>query len=304
MTVQEAFDDFLKKIKPSETELKKARSRRETLVEKISRDTKIMEHYNSGSYIKGTSLSPLNDIDVFLVLPLDEFDQIDNMLKYIRDVLIKRYGTSGPNIRLQDRSVGIRYSSTPHVDAIPAVAYKKTPQNVQIFDRKENRWIYTSVKKQIKFLNDRNNNTPKLKNMIRLLKVWKEDRRASYRSYTIELLACKAFEDSMNRGWLQALTQFFEFIVKHKFNEPIIFTDFHSESKFEISNSPVVVMDPSNTKNNVAEKITISTRNSFINSCNEALNWCKKAIEANKKNQNRVACNYLRNVLGSTFPIR
>ncbi|MCG3257041.1 MAG: hypothetical protein KAU62_13170 [Candidatus Heimdallarchaeota archaeon] len=304
MTVQEAFDIFLKKIKPSETELNKARSRRDVLLSKISRDTKIMESYNSGSYIKGTSLTPLNDIDVFLVLPLDEFDETDNMLRYIRDILIQRYGTSGPYIRLQDRSVGIRYSSTPHVDAIPAVAYKKTPQNVQIFDRKEGRWIYTSVKNQIKFLNDRNNVTPKLKNMIRLLKIWKEERRAKYRSYTIELLACKAYENGMKRGWLQGLTQFFEFMVEHKFEEPIIFTDFHSKSTFEIPDDPVVVMDPTNTKNNVAEKMTVSTRNSFINSCNEALNWCYKAIEENNNNHNRIACTRLRNVLGNLFPIR
>ena len=54
MTVQESFDFFLKKIKPSETELNRARERRETLISKIGRETKIMETYNSGSYRKGT----------------------------------------------------------------------------------------------------------------------------------------------------------------------------------------------------------------------------------------------------------
>ena len=65
MEMRDLFDRYLTSITPSESELDRARTHRDTVASRIDLDGRI-ETINSGSYIKGTAIRPFDDIDLLV----------------------------------------------------------------------------------------------------------------------------------------------------------------------------------------------------------------------------------------------
>lgn len=72
MEMYDLFDRYLTSITPSESELSRARTHRDTVASRIDLDG-FVETVNSGSYIKKTALHPLEDIDLFVGIDVRDY---------------------------------------------------------------------------------------------------------------------------------------------------------------------------------------------------------------------------------------
>lgn len=89
--------------------------------------------FQSGSYARHTSTTPVNDLDVFYEIPEENRKsvvearispaelEIDNILETLGDALAKRYGTDA-RVEVQDHSVGIYFGTEDDfsIDVVPA----------------------------------------------------------------------------------------------------------------------------------------------------------------------------------------
>ena len=94
--------------------------------------------------------------------------------------------------------------------------------------------------------------------MVKLAKVWKRARRLKIGSYLTELLVARAFRDGIPQGRDLALNAFFAWMARGGLKQPIIFTDNYRVTDVENApNDPLVVLDPTNPRNNVAAALSL-----------------------------------------------
>ena len=301
MTYTHDLETLLYRFTPTESELQRARDRRDSLVRNLrSYDIGFIRARNSGSYIKGTALHPLDDLDLFIFLNEDKFPK-DNerLLNYLKMKISDTYSTS--IVRLQNRSIGIIYYDDFRIDAVPAFYRKNDYEYASIYDKELRRWIYTSIKLQLEFFNKRKRKISRFVDIIKLLKIWKTQRRSPPSSFILELLAAKAFERDNPWGLDNKLRYFFKYIVDTNLDLEIYFTDYFNKSKFIFPNHPLVIMDPTNPKNNVAEKFDKRKVQEFINTSKKSLKILDNALDARSRS---AALGYWYELFGPGFPTR
>src|SRR2546422_11383241 len=115
--MSDLFDSFISRITPTEHELEIARQHRDTVASRIRLDG-VRELINSGSYIKGTSIRPFTDIDLFVGIDPDEYGaDEERVITRLHHRLGQSFSTS--QVRLQTHSVGIVFADGQRVDVVP-----------------------------------------------------------------------------------------------------------------------------------------------------------------------------------------
>lgn len=299
MSIREVFQNFVNRIKPTEAELDRARNRRDFLKERVrTLDIGVFDVRNSGSYAKHTSIHPLNDIDVVFYIDIDRFpfDRskiLSQISRRLRESYPQNYVETGKH------SVKLHYSDGFSVDIVPALSHNRQIEGAEIIDRETGRWIKTSIPKHVAFANKMNKKDQRYKNLVRMMKIWKDQRRRNYPSFLLELLVAHCIKMKIPRGWEVAILRMFEIVSNEKLEEPIHFNDFFPIK--EIPNDHVIVLDPSNPFNNVAKFMTIPIKREFLNAWNQSYKWARSALKARYKKDK---IKYWKLIFGTRFPSR
>jgi hypothetical protein len=105
---------------------------------------------------------------------------------------------------------------------------------------------------------------------VRLLKKWRNVQELSFlRSFTIELVLAYLQDTQGPAIDLESgVERFFLFISQTGFQEPIKFRENGPVQRFP--SSPVIILDPVNSENNVASRITDSERKEIVKSSEAA----------------------------------
>ena len=301
LTINEVFSRFINRIKPTQAELGRARSRRNYLEKRVlSLDMGVFEVRNSGSYAKGTAIHPLNDIDVVFYIDTKKYpyDTLGRVLHRIARELRPSY----PNnpIEVGNRSIKLKYTDGFSIDIVPALSDNRKIERAEIIDRETGSWIRTSIPKHVEFANRMNKVNGKYKNLVRMFKIWKNMRQRNYPSFFLSLLVAHAVKKGLPKGWEQSVYTVFETIQEMRLNSPIHFTDYYRHIKV-VSNDPVIVVDPSNPRNNVTNFMDAAIKRSFLNAWNGGYSHAKKAINSTTK---RDKIFYWNKVFGDRFPSR
>lgn len=147
MTIPQAFEEFRKALRLKRAERDEASRQHTHLREALAARMKVDTTLISGSYGRKTSIRPLNDIDVFLVLrptnDLHDKTKPSKVLTAVKDALETEY--KGKTAKLQARSVNIEFSGTGIAyDVVPAFA--ADGDIYRIPDRDADDWIRTNPK--------------------------------------------------------------------------------------------------------------------------------------------------------------
>lgn len=190
-----ALQAIIEKIELTQAERAEA-SRQQNVVREAIRHylPDAQQDFLTGSYARHTAIRPLDDIDMFVVIPAYPAlsNRPEDAVERVRRALELRYPRHAP--KLQRRSVniqfaesGIGYDVVPAVDAGDGVFH--------IPDRGRGGWIRSAPKRHMDLATSANQRAGnKLKPLIKLIKYWNRTNHKPLRSFHLEVMAYGALQ--------------------------------------------------------------------------------------------------------------
>jgi hypothetical protein len=241
------------KIRKKKKLLDKHLAKRDETVAALKKEYEddLYEPFNSGSYAKNTAVNKKFDFDLIAPFRRNAFDTLEKMYSVVYDFLYEKYKDVA-TVRKQKVSIGIEFYADSDGDVVKVDVVPGRELNTDQYkdDNKLNLYVYSqfgklaagserlqsNVRAQIQNIKDNADKTS-LREIIRLLKIWKIHLDKRYKSFFIELITIKAFDKKDISGDLwQRLKTVLEYI---------------RDNVKEVS-----LPDPGNSNNDVADTLT------------------------------------------------
>lgn len=187
---------------------------------------RIIDTYLSGSYKRGTAIYPLDDVDIIfvidpaqwprpfsLLLGQSAYPSPDSVLQSFANAIRYRYPDS--SVHGQRRSVCLRLYHL-YIDVVPAIQDRNDPKLIRIPDRRATEWIVSSPRKHSENATAVNKfQDGKFKPLVKLLKYWNGNLpdTARFRSFAIETMAVRIFQNVKFDTLQEGLRAFFDFVA-------------------------------------------------------------------------------------------
>lgn len=194
------------------------------------------EIFQSGSYARGTSLSPVDDLDIIWVLPksyrkrhrkeieLRSLDP-DDILEELANQLRNDYGAEDIKVEIivQNHSVGIYFEEEDFsIDIVPAIPHQENNfgQDMYLVPEGGTGWIESDPRGYIKankILSDKNNS---FQLAVKFVKYWKKNCKLKYpflplKSFHLEQIIYRLFVDNLSLNTLSAINNFYEILPEY-----------------------------------------------------------------------------------------
>lgn len=231
-------------------------------------EEKIYAPFNSGSYAKHTAINSKFDLDLVVPFKRNSFSTIEEMFNDVYDFLYEEYKNEA-YVRKQKVSIGVEfYRDTDgdiiQIDVVPGRELSKDayPEdyylniNINTYD---GTYTQTNINAQIENIKGKQD----ARQIIRLLKIWKYQKSKDFKSFFMELIVIKAFENKIVSGNLwEKLKTVLEYI------------------KDEITKENFTLKDPGNSSNDIAKTLDSYQKNSLKNDFQNILD----SVELNEEN--------------------
>jgi len=244
-------EDLLEKFKARNKEVK------EDLEEEYNE--KIYSPFNSGSYAKNTAVNTKFDFDLVSPFKRNAFDTLKGMYEDVYEFLKEKY-KSVATVRKQKVSIGIEFNADEDGDIvkIDVVPGREMNQDQYKDDDNLNLYVYykygnieegserikSNIQAQIANIKDRaTSEKDSIRKNIRLLKVWKVKHNKPPKSFFLELITIKAFDNKTISGSIwDRLRAVLEYI------------------RDEVTKEGFTLKDPGNSSNDIADTLTKSEK--------------------------------------------
>lgn len=232
-------------------------SKRNEVKEELEKEygSKIYTPFNSGSYAKHTAINIKFDFDLVVPFKRDSFSTLEEMYNAVYKLLEDKY-RDGINkgvvkIRKQKVSIGLEFTDGNDKINIDVVPGRELNQDQYAKDSKLNLYVFsqygiyeqgnTSIRTNIQAQIDNiksNGDRDSIRKNIRFLKGWKLNNQKVPKSFFLELITIKAFdnEDIEGNNWEQ-LKSVLEYIRDNV--------------------KTATLTDPGNSGNNVSDTLTV-----------------------------------------------
>jgi len=232
------------------------------LKDKFGSDLIRVQH--SGSYAKHTAINIKFDMDLCLHFKNEAFKTLEEMYQAVFTFLNEEFQDDNiQEVADQAVSVGLYFivdGEKLGFDVTPGRRANNEQEDINLYISNTNsNWQKTNITKQIDHIHGRTEE----RKTIRLLKAWKFNFSPDIKSFLIELLVIRAFNNQGNNlpnGLWERLKMVIEFITQNI--------------------EDIVLDDPGNPSNNVAKSLTKIKRSQFSKDMDRAL----KQIDANSNN--------------------
>ena len=197
-TLLQCINQFIEKITPSDLQEDVVQGAYDNLEGYLMSDEcklNIKEVFLNGSYIRGTMIRPINDIDVFAVI--DDSDYYINGQEPNPQTVLTSFKNYLNKIKdyedkcRQDRPCITIDLSKLHIDVLPALRHAGA---LKIPDSSLAHWIFTDPKTHNQNFSDLDKRCNyKVKDIVKAVKRWKNDRELPLPSFKIEVIAGYVF---------------------------------------------------------------------------------------------------------------
>ncbi|WP_299336786.1 nucleotidyltransferase [uncultured Psychroserpens sp.] len=251
----------------------KFKIKRTEIKEKLEQnyEDKIYSPFNSGSWKKHTAINSKFDLDIVVPFKRNSFSTITDMFDDLYDFLKEEY-RGVAEVRPQKVSVGIRFYTDDdgdivEIDVVPGRElskddYPETSRlnlNINTYD---GNYIQTNIEAQIENIKGKSD----ARQIIRLLKIWKQQKSRDVKSFFMELIVIKAFDNKLITGNLwNKLKTVLEYISD------------------EITRENFTLKDPGNSNNDIADTLGWYQKQSLKNDFDYILSDVDKKDENLKK---------------------
>lgn len=279
-------------------------------------DYNLVKMLHSGSLPKGTALRDIGDLDTAIYVKAAAVQELDNngLISWLRDRLKEVYPNfTDDQLEAHEHCVTIHYK-TPglkDVDVVP-VLYEDDPNDLGYLVTRDGRRILTSITLHKEFVKNRKARQPDhYAQFVRFAKYWAKQQKKAYKargdnphfrckSLMIELICAHLTDlglDASNH--VEALQQFFAYIVRTELKEPIFFTDYYGAGSINLDDDAVMqIFDPVNAQNNIAATYEEEQRKLIVEEAQRALDAITTATSATTKGE---AVTNWQVVFGTTF---
>ena len=276
------------KVEPTATQKKAASASHKYLRELMDTgviDNRILRSFLSGSYVRGTAVNPLGDVDIIFLIDESKWEtgffatrpKPSVVLRSFADAVRYRYEKS--SAFTQRRSIRLELSHID-IDCVPAIEIPGSDY-IWVGDRKDDAWIKSSPQLHHTALTKANQlcdgwAVP----AIKLLKAWNRSlpATAQVRSFVIETIAVTALTAAPQKTLQDCVLGFFDFVVQFR-------SDFLQigNARLGITISGVfgmTVPDLARTGGNVASGISGDHATSFMDRANRSRELLQGGLHA------------------------
>ncbi|MFC7280093.1 hypothetical protein ACFQS1_39565 [Paractinoplanes rhizophilus] len=228
MKIKDVIQEAVDRISPSGSQHDKANRRAAVFTSSMQKmlhgKTEVVR---SGSWARGTSLDPIHDVDLIVLLPSDlhaEYQagsgSADAVLKYVAELIVEAVPgvhRAVPRNHVVKCYVDSRWATDTEgwhgfaVDVMPA--FRVGPGVIEVPERRSDRWRTVAPENLIAASLRREKEWPEYLNMVRLLKNWAHEHpELGITSLAMEVLAlrCLPHPPLLRRmSEIDALTRFF-----------------------------------------------------------------------------------------------
>lgn len=269
------------------------------LVDKLSEDlrdeieVRITKTVKAGSFAKFTILRKTTedpvDVDVVFYISDRSVDQetLESLNDSIHELLIRLYPNKDVgDFEIQRKATTVSFvGSGLNVDVVPVIQDEDRPDYGWQFDLEDGSTVQTCAPCQIQFVRDRKDKDKHFRTLVRLAKKWRNHAGLKpLKSFAIELILAYVLDQEGSEGSIeQRFRRFLLYMAQSELKDVIQFPE--NTGPIGCFDDPVVMLDPVQSDNNVAARITESERQQIVNAASEA--W-ETAHFASVENDNAV----------------
>lgn len=207
----------------------------------------LLEVRYSGSSAKGTAISGIADVDLFISLK----PETPGTLADIYESLANYNGLKNLSPRRQNVSVGLTYNGHS-IDLVPGRKQSGNTTDHSLYRSKAKTWTQTNVDMHISLIQ----NSGRL-DEIRALKIWRAQHRLEFPSFYLELTVL----DALHGKKTTSISSNFVAVLEYLRDNFIA----------------AVVVDPANSNNRLSDELTLAEKNVIAQKAAECLksSWTK-----------------------------
>ena len=269
------------------------------LIDQLSEDLRdeiairITKTVKAGSFAKFTILRKTSedpvDVDVVFYIAERSVDQetLESLNDSIHDLLIRLYPNKDVgDFEIQRKATTVSFvGSGLSVDVVPVIQDEDRLDYGWQFDLEDGSTVQTCAPCQIQFVRDRKDKDKHFRTLVRLAKKWRNHAELkSLKSFAIELILAYLLDQEGSEGSIeQGFRRFLLYLAQSELKDVIQFPE--NSRPIGCFDDPVVILDPVQSDNNVAARITESERQEIVKAASEA--W-ETAHFASVENDNAV----------------
>lgn len=233
---------------------------------------KITRVVKAGSFAKytilrRTSTDPVDVDVVFYISGKDaKIETLEDLSAQIYKLLIEQYpNKSVEDFEIQRKAATVMFlGSGLSVDIVPVIEDELRDNYGWQFDIQDGSKVETCAPCQIKFVLDRKNRDADFRTLVRLAKKWRNRAELKpLKSFTIELIMAHLLDTRGSAGSIeQRFRDFLLYISQSELKEVISFPE--NTIPIRQFSSPVVIVDPVSSANNVASRISEAERKEIV----------------------------------------
>jgi predicted nucleotidyltransferase len=264
----------------------------------------------SGSLAKGTALRSLNDIDVACYISgADAPNDVSKLLTYLAERLRKAYPNFSPDqVEPQTYSVTVSFrGSGLDVDVVP-ILYDGAPEwRGNLVSQDDGSFLETSIPLHLDFIRKRKDaQETHFAQTVRLIKFWVQNVKKSkegfrFKSFMIEMILAHLADAGLDfSDYPEALQHFFTYVAQSNLRQRIVFGDYYKPGTVGAYTERVQIIDPVNSKNNVAKLYSEVQADAIVDAALDAGDAIDAALNAPTKQE---TIQYWQKVFGPTFQV-
>lgn len=194
-TVQEGFDEFLRRLTPTEAQRTAAAGHRASVKAALEAPLKVNNFFETGSFTHGTGVRDHSDVDAFVSLGNAKPGSSDTALTWVKSALQVHFPLTAVQVRRP--AVVVAFAGGVETwEVIPAFLTARGGQGVLVYDipGPSMGWIDSAPKEHLSYVNGVNGTAGiygGVKKLARLLKAWKYYRNVPVSSFYLEMRAAK-----------------------------------------------------------------------------------------------------------------
>lgn len=191
-TVNEGFEEFLRRLVPTESQREAGASHRASVQAALEKKLTVKYFFESGSFSHGTGVRGFSDIDAFVSLGGTRPDLSYTALEWVKDAMTARFPSTTVVIRRP--AVVVKFGGGYETwEIIPAFLTGRGDAGQLVYDipgpSTGSAWIDSAPQEHLKYVNECNKkpNEGNAKDLTRLIKAWKYYRNVPISSFYLEM---------------------------------------------------------------------------------------------------------------------
>ena len=201
LTIDQSFQKFLTNLNPTDKQLQRIQTTRDTIDSVLSNDTRIyldtqkQTSFLTGSYSRNTIIRPIDDIDLYVrvhYIKHAEGQSPRSILLLMASALRKRYPRN-TKVNVDAPCIVVRFLDYKF-EIVPAVGYNNDPDLYDIPAPGHKEWMRCYPNVPDKWLSSSNHaNDRMFIPLVKILKQWNRHNKVGLKSFHLELLTEKVF---------------------------------------------------------------------------------------------------------------